>query len=36
MDDDPGPLSSFGEFMLWVGIIGFLGFVFVLMMAGGS
>jgi len=35
MDDDNG-LSSFGDFMLWVGIIGLVGFVLVCMMAGGN
>ena len=38
MDDDNegGGLSGFGDFMLWVGIIGIVGFVLTLLVAGGG
>jgi hypothetical protein len=37
MDNDEGSgLSSFGDFMLWVGIIGVVGFVLTLLVAGGG
>ena len=32
-DDDGNGLSGFGDFMLWVGIIGIIGFVLTCLLA---
>lgn len=34
MNDDGDGLSGFGNFMLWIGIIGVIGFLLTLMGAG--